>query len=127
MTLFVFSMTFYIFYVTKLPSKVFEITSIENLSAETLNYLVSIVLGVISYSIPFLSFKMLILLVLFYLTYLAGDIYYLQPILVVFGYKVYKCKIDGGNSVMLITKDDYVGKGKVETYEITKGIYLMRG
>lgn len=126
LTIFVLCMTLYIFYQKKLPKKVFEIVSIQNLSAETLNYLVTVILGLFFFNSSLISIKVIILILLLYLVYQTGGIYYLQPILILFGYKVYKCKIEGENEIMLIGREDQLKKGKREVNELFLGVYITK-
>jgi len=126
LSIFVIFSTSYIFFWRKLPKKVFEITEIRNLSAETLNYLVSLMMGLFFFNASIYDFKIILLLVLLYLVYTAGGIYYLQPILMLFGYKVFKCKIENGNEIMLITKEEELTPGKKNLEELFNKVYLMR-
>jgi hypothetical protein len=115
----------YIFLYKKLPKKVFHISEIKNISSETLNYLITFILGLFFFNGSFFSVKLWVLILLLYLIYQAGGIYYLQPLLMLFGYQVFKCEIDNGNSIMVLTKKR-IEKGNMELEELFEGIYLIR-
>lgn len=126
LTLFVIFSIIYIFKIKKLPKKVFEINEIQNISSETLNYLITFVLGLFFFNGSFYSIKLVVLILLLYLIYQSGGIYYLQPLLMLFGHQVYKCKIENGNTIMILTKNR-IKTGKIELKELFEGIYLIKG
>ncbi|WMW21631.1 hypothetical protein RE476_09570 [Methanolobus mangrovi] len=126
LTLFVILLNYYLFFHKKWPKKVFEITKFENTSAETLNYLISFMIGLYFIEDSLYSMKIIILLVLFYVVYQAGGTYYLQPILMLMDYKVYKCSIDNNNTVMVISKRK-IGKNKIELEELFEDVYIFKG
>ena len=126
LTLMVFSMSMYLFNWRSLPKKVFEVTSVKNVSTETLTYLITIIMGLLFFSRNVSGFKLIVLLVLLFLVYQAGGIYYLQPLLIPFGYKVYKCTIDGNNEIMVISRTKPL-KEKKEFKELFEDAYIIRG
>lgn len=126
LTLVVFFMSMYLFKWRSLPKKVFEVTSVKNLSAETLNYLITIIMGLFFFSGDVSILKLIILLILLFLVYQAGGVYYLQPLLMLIGYKVYKCTIDGNNEIMVISKTKPL-KEKKEFKELFEEVYIIRG
>lgn len=125
LTVFVIVSILYIFHWKKLPKKVFEIKDIKNISTETLNYLVTFMLGLFFFTGSIYSMKLWILILLLYLIYQSGGIYYLQPLLMLFGYQVYKCKIDNGNTIMILSNNN-IAIGKKELDEFFEGIYLLK-
>ncbi|MCK9568140.1 hypothetical protein M0R72_04270 [Candidatus Pacearchaeota archaeon] len=116
--------TVYIFKIKKLQKKVFRIIQKENISSETLNYLLTIFLAI--FTITALSWSHLILVLLIFLVYIAGGLYYLQPILIIIGYRIYKCKIEGDNEIMIITKKQFKKDKNYDFYELFENIYLLK-
>jgi hypothetical protein len=114
----------YLFKWKKLPTNRFQIIKKENTSAETLNYILTILLTIIS--ITTFSWNLLILLLLIYLIYIAGSIYYLQPLLMLLGYKVFKCQIEGNNEIMIITKYHIRQNKKYTFHELFDSTYILR-
>lgn len=114
----------YLFKWKKLPTNRFQIIKKENTSAETLNYILTILLAIIS--INAFSWNLLILLLLIYLVYIARSIYYLQPLLMLFGYKVFKCQIEGNNEIMVITKNHIMQNKKYTFHELFDSTYILR-
>lgn len=104
LSLFVIIFSYYFFKHRDLPNKVFEVKSVENLSSETLNYLLTIMLGLLFINGDVGLLRLAIIFILLFLVYQAGGIYYLQPLLMLLGYKVYKCKVDDDKDVMIISK-----------------------
>lgn len=115
---------FWLFKWRKLPKNTFHIVSKENTSGETLNYILTILLTIIS--ITDFSWNLLILLVLVYLIYISGELYYLQPLLMIFGYKVYKCKIEKDNTILVITKNHISNDKKYTLDELFDSTYILR-
>jgi len=125
LTLFVILASLYLFKWRKLPKRVFEITKVQNLSAETLNYLITIIMGLFFFTGNESLLKLVILLVLLFLVYQAGGVYYLQPLLMLFGFKVYKCSIENGNEIMIITKKK-PKLVKIEMNELFDDVFILK-
>lgn len=115
----------YLFKWKKLPTNRFQIVKKENTSAETLNYILTILLAILS--ITTFSWNLLILFLLIYLIYISGSIYYLQPLLMLFGYRVFKCQIEGNNEVMIITKEHITQNRKYTFHELFDSTYILKG
>jgi len=114
----------YLFKWKELPTNRFHVVKKENTSVETLNYILTILLAIVS--INTFSWNLLVLLLLVYLIYVAGGIYYLQPLLVIFGYRVYKCRIEGEHEVMIITKDHITQNRKYTFHELFNSTYILK-
>ena len=117
-------LTIYIFKFKKLQKKVFRITKKDDISSETLNYLLTIFLAI--FTITAFSWNHLILVLIIFLIYIAGSLYYLQPMLIILGYRVYKCKIEGDNNIMVITKNHFQKNKNYNFYELFENIYLLK-
>jgi len=124
LTIIVLGLSLYLFKFKKLQKKVFRIACKNNLSSETLNYLLTIFLAFLA--INELSWELIIFVGIIYLIYVMGEIYYLQPLLIPFGYKTYKCKIEGDNEIMVISKFPFSKNKNYNFEELFGNIYLLR-
>jgi hypothetical protein len=115
----------YLFRIKKLPKKTLKISEKNNYSSETLGYLLTVFLSLLF--VNDLNWNLIVLAILLYFVYVAGEIYYLQPLLMIFGYRTHKCKIDGENEIMVISKTHFT-KNKIYCFgELFGNVYLLRG
>ena len=110
-----------------LPAERYNIIQVKDTTSESLNYLVAIVLGlVIGTTDPFSKISTWVLLLLFYLLYDTGGLFYIQPTLILLGFKVFKCEVNGQHETLIISRHDIKKGLKVKVFEITEKISTYR-
>ncbi|GAB6491932.1 TPA: hypothetical protein QC364_000995 [Bacillus cereus] len=98
------------------------INIISHKNNDVLNYIAT-------YLIPFFSFKtntisdliaFTLLLVILSIIYINANMFYVNPILILFGYNIYEIN----NSFILITKDTIMPNMPIQAYKIENTVYL---
>jgi hypothetical protein len=118
---------FALYIVDKVSGKFLEVREIESINEVSLEYIVT-------YIIPFLDInfakpnELLALLFLFMTIgyiYVRSDLFFINPVLNLFGFNVYKVRTRSA-SVILISKKNKNQLRKERVYELSEGIFVGR-
>lgn len=110
-----------------LPPERCTISMVADSTSESLNYLVAIILGLTVGQVdPFLKINVWIILILFYLLYDTGGLFYIQPTLILLGYKVFKCEVNDEKEILVISKKTIKKDMNIKVHEITDKIVVFR-
>ena len=110
-----------------LPAKEYQVANVSDSTSESLNYLIAIIIGLtLGGTNPFIKINIWVILVLFYLLYDTGGLFYIQPTLILMGYKVLKCQSDEDQEVSIITRKHIKKDTKIKIFEITNNMVVYR-
>ncbi|MBA2846469.1 putative membrane protein [Methanococcus maripaludis] len=123
----------------KKETESFQIKKIQNITNESMSYVVTIIIGLCyqnlnifsNYQIPhwkkvpFFDIGFILLVILLGAVYFGSKAYYMQPYFIFLNYGIYKCEIDGDREIVVISQEK-PEKKPVNLSQIHGDVYLLR-
>lgn len=100
----------------------------ENRTSESLSYIVGYVFGLVNFNFDrFLDIISVgVLIFVLYTIYINSDLIFVNPIMNLFGYKLFKAQTDKNERIIILSKSDILPGDKVELQDLSSGIYLAK-